>query len=289
MLFRLIVSALVILACGRLATADDVVRGRSTELGIEFSATGGAFWCQPSVAIALTASKSTPFQGETVDLQRMLGRVRAVVQSECPAVEAITLEGRVKTRLVYAAEMRRIAGWRIVALDLVTRAPICPSQILHGADCWKPLEAYSAAVKLMRGPSFAKAEFISILGQGDGDGLMWSAGPAVGKLNVFKEVEFESRFADSGQLADAIVTDIATTCTANGGSRERDTKVDQNHDLAQRSFYCRQDNKPINQNVVIVERAGTIFYVYGLWSEEPNSDAAAAMAKDLIEAVQKRH
>lgn len=99
----------------------DSIHGWSAGLRIEFSATGGQSWCGTDVSILLTAERGDSFQPDSVAFQRMIGRIRAAVQAECPTVQTVLFDGKVNNELVYAGETSSLGEWRHVVLDPSTR------------------------------------------------------------------------------------------------------------------------------------------------------------------------
>jgi len=261
------------------------IRGRSSELGIEFAAVGGASWCGTDVAIRLGAAKSTAFKGDPVDFQRMIGRIRAAVQTECPLVQVISFEGRINDRVVHVSEVSRLGRWRLVALDLATRRPLCQTSLANDPNCSKRVEAYLFAQMIMRGDSFAQVEMTTMLETDSSDHLVWTAGPVIGKLNLFDLNELDSNLTTSNQLADAIITNIEKACSAERNAPETDISTDRSDDIAYRQLRCRSDGSPLTQHFILVSPVDTAFQVFSIHAGDADVDAADRLAKSLLEAV----
>ena len=56
------------------------------------------------------------FDGERIELQRLIGQVRAVVSIECPMIKRMTAKGMVNNQLYFAGATDKSWGWRIVGL-----------------------------------------------------------------------------------------------------------------------------------------------------------------------------
>ena len=58
-------------------------------------------WCQPEIEVAIRSDSVERFRGDRIELQRMLGRVRAILQLECPGVTTVRITGLVDDVFVY--------------------------------------------------------------------------------------------------------------------------------------------------------------------------------------------
>jgi hypothetical protein len=74
--------------------------------------------CRSKNEATLEIRSSTPdvFDGERVELQRLIGQVRAVVSIECPSIQRITAKGTVRRQLYFAGATEKAWGWRIIGL-----------------------------------------------------------------------------------------------------------------------------------------------------------------------------
>lgn len=74
--------------------------------------------CRSGYQAKLVITSPTPevFDGERIELQRLIGQVRAVVSIECPTIKRMTAKGMVNNQLYFAGATDKSWGWRIVGL-----------------------------------------------------------------------------------------------------------------------------------------------------------------------------
>ena len=101
LIFRSILAATTL--CAVADVAQQVVKER--QLIKAASLTAGVAdhrdWCQREVEVAIRADNAARFRGDRIELQRMLGRVRAIFQLECPIATTIRISGLVDNVFVY--------------------------------------------------------------------------------------------------------------------------------------------------------------------------------------------
>ena len=68
-------------------------------------------WCGTKVTLYVTAPNETPFQGDRVALQRLLGQARLVLEEDCPAARELAVVGTVGGTPVYEGTAARERGW----------------------------------------------------------------------------------------------------------------------------------------------------------------------------------
>ncbi|MGE0565501.1 MAG: hypothetical protein AB7O50_13400 [Pseudolabrys sp.] len=265
----------------------EAVRGESRELGIKFTVRGGTDWCGQHIRVALNANTATALQAESVAFLRMIGRIRAVVLSQCPQIEVITFEGASAGQTVLNAEMTRLTKWRrFVTRDAATGQPICPPAVPQD-QCGKQADAYLTAVRLFRGDTFADTEIINTL-DAESDNLAFRSKDVIGKLRIITISELADRYPTAIRFADAIATDIAAACTGDGRAGELAAKLDLSDGLARRSVLCRTPGQAATQNVILVWNTQKTFHVFSLFAEGQASNHASSLAGDLIRAIQRQ-
>lgn len=67
-------------------------------------------------SVEVRSSDPGAFDGERIELQRLIGQVRAVISIECPSIQRITAKGTVSSQLYFAGATDKSWGWRIVGL-----------------------------------------------------------------------------------------------------------------------------------------------------------------------------
>lgn len=74
--------------------------------------------CRSSYTAVLDIRSPTAnvFDGERVELQRLIGQVRAVISIECPEIKRINAKGTVNNQLYFAGATDKSWGWRIIGL-----------------------------------------------------------------------------------------------------------------------------------------------------------------------------
>ena len=281
-LWRLICAAALLVATVATATAE-TVHGRSRELGIAFELTGGEDWCHPDVGIALSADKASVYQPEGEAFLKMVGRIRAIINTQCPSVERIYVIGHVEQKPVFAAEMSRLTRWhRFIPLDVNTKKPLCAPT---GSECDKRIAAYLTMTQLMRGEAFADIEVTSVMEDRNDLQLAWTMRNAYGALKISHRSEFNNQYTTNAAFADANLPAIAEACKAAGGTSSRIPSADHGAALAQRSLLCRRPGNPNSLNIILVVSEGDWFYLFSLWATEPHMAAADEMAAQIVRVL----
>ena len=279
------VSALSI-ACASTASAAEPVQGRSRDLGIEFRVAGGAKWCAQSVVVRLGGQQRAVFNPENPAFVLMIGRIKTIIVDQCPQAELITFEGEANRSLVFAMEMSRLTKWRrLTRLDPITRTPICDGDQPSAAECDKRVAAYATIKRMMRGPSFADAEIIKLLDTGASEHLVWKTNSIIGKLQLSHRGELGEQLAGTAALADAIIAQTGEACM-NGGERASSlSSSTYEGNLAGRGLNCEAASGRIAQNIVLVASENDWFYIFSLWSDDPDSWKVSEVAGRLVKAI----
>ena len=281
--FLNIVGILVATAAHVAVARADSVSGESRLLGIKFEALGGTHWCSPRIKIRLTAPSSNHFAPDTVAFLQMVGRIRAVVMSQCPQIENIAYEGAAGGQRVFVAEMSRLTRWRrLIELDPTTLKPICPK--VEATECASQIEAYMTARKLFRGSAFAHTELTSTL-EPDSKNLTLRSKGVIGKLRITPREQVAPTFTTAAQFASAIVSQIGQNCRSGGGTSHTAKPINFGDDLAQREVTCRPPNQPAAWNVILVWATNDTYRVFSLWAQSPAGSQALSFAKHLAEAI----
>jgi len=64
----------------------------------------------------IRSSKSSVFDGDRIELQRLIAQLRAVISIECPSIKRIVVKGTVNRRLYFAGASQKNWGWKIIGL-----------------------------------------------------------------------------------------------------------------------------------------------------------------------------
>jgi len=64
----------------------------------------------------IQSQSSRVFDGDRIELQRLIGQLRAVVSIECPQIRRIAVKGTVNRKLYFAGASEKAWGWRIIGL-----------------------------------------------------------------------------------------------------------------------------------------------------------------------------
>jgi hypothetical protein len=265
------------------SVAAEPVRGQSRELGITFELAGDSDWCNAAVVVELSASKASVYQPEGIPFVKMIGRIRAIIDGQCPKVERILYVGFAGDRKVFAAEMTKLTRWRrIISLDPETETPACKPT---GDACARRVAAYVKVMQVMSGPFFADVELTSVMENRNDLDASWTANQAFGALKLSRRSEHEGRHADSAAFADANRDKLEEACKEEGGRPVRLQGPDYGNVLAFRSVLCQRPGKPSRLNIVVVTSEGDWSYMFSLWGEEPNMAPANTMATRIAEAL----
>jgi hypothetical protein len=265
--------------------AAEPVQGRSRELGIAFNAAGNAKWCVPSVVIKLTAPSRAAFNLENPAFVLMIGRIKTIIIDQCPAADLITFEGETNRSLVFTMEMSRLTKWRrLTRLDPVSRKPICDGDQPSAAECDKRAAAYATIKQMMRGPTFADAEIIKLLDTGAVEHLVWRMNSVIGKLQLSHRGELGEQLADNALLADAIIAQTSEACRNGGERASSPTVANYANNLAYRGVTCQSAGRTA-QNVVIVTSENNWYYIFGLWTDDPDKSKVTEVAGQLLDSI----
>jgi len=268
----------------------EAIKGQSRELGIQFELRGGATWCGPDAVVALTAVKPDAFKPETQPFVLMLGRIRAVIMDQCPAVERLIFDGAAEQRAVMSIEMTRLTRWRrLIKLDPKTRRPPCPKAEPAASECEKRVEAYLVAHKLMRGDQFSTAELTTVMDESESAHVIWQSGEVTGKLTIKERKEFAGRFASNTELADAVLHSLTDRCSSDGALHESIWSAiwleGSDQEVAVRGFSCHPPAEVPNHHALIVTSVGSRFHVFALLARGNDSQAANRAAQSLAHAI----
>jgi hypothetical protein len=278
--------AALLLAGGLSGAVAEPVRGQSRELGIKFELAGESDWCNPTVVVELSADKASVFQPEGAAFLRMIGRIRAIINNQCPKVERILYAGFAGDAKAFAAEMTKLTQWRrVINLDPETETPACTSAADNKEACARRVAAYVKVTQLMDGPFFADISLTSVMEDRDDLEVGWEANQAFGALKLTRRSEHEGRYADAAAFADANRGGIEEACKEDGGQPMQLQGPDYGNVLAFRSVLCQRPGKPSRLNIVVVTAEGDWFYLFSLWGEEPNMAPANTMATRIAEAL----
>jgi hypothetical protein len=282
----------VLLAAALVAESGSTepIKGQSRELGIQFEVRGGATWCGPDVAVALTAVKPDAFRPETQPFVLMLGRIRAVVMDQCPAVDRLIFDGAAEQRAVMLIEMTRLARWRrLIKLDPKTRRPLCPKAEPAAMECEKRVEAYLVVHKLMRGDQFSTAELTTVMDESESAHVIWQSGEVTGKLTIKERNEFAGQFASNTQLAEAVLQSLTDRCSGDGALHEGVWSAiwleGSEREVAVGGFSCRPPADISNHHALIVTSVGTRFHVFALLARGNDPQVANRAAQSLALAI----
>lgn len=285
-MIRVLLLVVLAVLIGVAPAPSETVQGESRELGIRFVVLGGARWCHPEVTVRLTADSVSPFQPDGAEFLRMLGRIRAVVQSQCRTTEAILFDGDANGQRVFSAEMSRLTKWRqLIPFDQKTHRPVCSSQVA-GPVCSADVDAYLTARKLMRGTAFADTELTNVLQSDTGD-LTFQSKDVVGKLRVAPRRDFSSTYATPQQFAEAITASIGGECTTQGGNAGPVAGKTYSANLARSELTCRPKNAQAARTAVIVWAAHENFHIVSLWAEAPALMQPTNLADQLVAAIRR--
>ena len=82
-------------------------------------------WCRPIVDLVVVAPSARSFSGDRIELQELLGTVRAGLDFECPGVQEIALRGVVSGKTIYRGGVKAKDGWILRTVQPVrARRPV---------------------------------------------------------------------------------------------------------------------------------------------------------------------
>jgi len=285
----ILAAALGLILCAATPTASfaEGIHGESQELGIKFRVAGSSAWCAARVRIELTAANVRTLEPDSVKFMQMIGRIRAVVLSQCPQTDLIQFAGT-GGGAAFAAETSRLTKWRrFITFDSATRQPNCPPAVPQ-PQCAAQAEAYTTAVRLFAGKAFDDTEVVNTL-DADSNDLTFRAKNLVGKLRIVSSGDLSGQFTSAAQFADAIAADIGGACAAESGRAETGGPIDHGRQLARRSVLCRIAGRADGQNVILVWQSAGKFRVFSLLSEGATAGEVWPFTAGLVQAIQSQH
>jgi hypothetical protein len=259
------------------------VHGESRDLGIRFVVASGTHWCRPEVDVHLTADSAAKFRIDTVPFLDMLGRIRAVLASECPVVERITYIGLVKGHTEFAAATSHLTGWhRLIAEDPSTRRPLCPDPA--DVKCPARAEAYVVARDLMRGAPFSDVMITNTMGP-DSNDLAFRDGDVIGKLRIAPRDRYAKAFPTPDAFAQAIAAGIADACRKQGGGTETPPDPEPTPQLGRSMTVCQPKEGAAVHSFVLVWNTEGTYRVFSLLGLGPTRKDVADLADRLTVAI----
>jgi hypothetical protein len=114
---------------------------------------------------------------------------------------------------------------------------------------------------------------------------VWNTNRVVGKLQLSHRGELGGQFADGAALADAIIAQTGAACAASGGRPGLASASNRQGGLAYRSLPCQPAAGRAAQNVVLVASENDWFYIFSLWSDDPDKSKIGEAADRLAKAI----
>jgi hypothetical protein len=266
------------------STTAETVHGESQALGIKFEAAGGDHWCKPEVTVRLTGPASG-FATDDVPFLQMVGRIRAVLVSQCPQIETIVFDGITGAQTRFSAEFSRLTHWRrFVRLQPDRQTPLCTSG--SNDECAARVAAYLLARRLFQGKAFSETEVTNTLDNQSHD-LSFRAGAVIGKLRIVRRTDVAGEYPSAARFAVAIAATIIEGCAADGGRTKQTGPRNYGSDLVQVAVSCRYPQRPAAQNVVLVSSGGGDYRVFSLWAEGPGMRESLDFSDRLATAMQR--
>lgn len=112
----LIISAL---ACGSMLVAGGAAAREVGHYKKLAAYVDDSFKCSEKVRVNVTAPDQSYFAGDRVDLQRMVGTVRAALGFECADIKNLLITGRIGDKQVYQGTSAAANNWALVDLRLI--------------------------------------------------------------------------------------------------------------------------------------------------------------------------
>lgn len=167
--------------------------GRSAQLGISFRATGGDQWCARTVDVELGAKTAKPAATKSPSFQQMVGRIRGIVTTDCPAARNVTFRFEARNGFSALGEVSALTGWVYVPLELDGEREQC-----KGPEdpelCSQRWQAYEFMRSLSGGDRpIRELKLTRYLDAGPGSDVEFVRGGATGRLVILDEQEDEGR------------------------------------------------------------------------------------------------
>jgi hypothetical protein len=232
------------------AHAVEPPRGESHELGIEFAVRGAALWCGPNVRVDLLSKRRSAFNLEGEAFAKMLARLRAVVQSECPQVERIRFEAKEPNDKILFFELTRLGQWQRIMRLTTNGVPECGGS----ARCERKATTYAIAHRLLRGELFQNFVIVPA----DVDHTTWRVGDIFGRIAILDLPTPPAAEINRDQIALQLSTAIATTCTQSGGTPEQLEAPLEKARTTLQVVRCKSASDAVSQALFLIEHEGKL-------------------------------
>ncbi len=163
------------------AAPGEPPRGKNEKLNIGFVTEGGSHWCGTSARVTLTAKTAKPLQNNTEEFQQMLGRIRGILQGECPQIRYVGFDGQVKGSEVSSGESAELTDWRYVPFSMNGKQVPCqgPSDVPLCDQRWS---AYNEVRSLFLDPAFKPMKLTRFLTTDPGADVEFAYSDATGRV-----------------------------------------------------------------------------------------------------------
>lgn len=217
------------------------IKGESKALGFTFEAVGTE-WCGQQVRIRLDAGTPDVLRSHSEQLQQSLGKIRAIVNGDCPYVRSISFAGYSNKKLISYAEMMSSTQWVYRAFPLTADDAFCQGEV-KGDVCDRRWSAF----KLMR--HFGLQERLKdltitrSLKTDDGADLEFTYGTVKGRI-IVRPLPESNALPDPKAVVEAQIRKQAATCGA--GAEVTNTNTFKNG-LFSQGLSCKGGTTPYVQ------------------------------------------
>lgn len=187
------------------------IKGESKALGFTFEAVGPE-WCGQHVRIRLDAKAPDVLRSHSEALQQSLGKIRAIVNGDCPYVRVISFAGYSDRKLASYAEMMSATQWVYRAFPLSAGDAFCQGEVKKDV-CDRRWSAF----KLMRHfglqERFKDLVITRSLKTDDGADLEFTYGTVKGRI-IVRPLPESNALPDPKAVVEAQIRKQAATCGA---------------------------------------------------------------------------
>lgn len=233
------------------ASSSTAPQGRNPKLDIAFQVEGNTRWCGATVKVTLKAKAPSLLQQPSEEFQQMIGRIRGIIQGECPEVRSLAVSGLVKSKIVSSANVDDLTGWRYIPSPSENRAAQCvgPENAALCAQRWSVFDRLRTMFIKDGLRRFQLTTFLTTEGASDAE---FQYGDASGRVRYLP--------IPSGQQAPALVDlvnrqieGLASQCT---GTSLKGEAVSFTKESVGRKISCQTDTE-IRHSYFVINQLGT--------------------------------
>jgi hypothetical protein len=241
----------------------------------------------PDVDLDVVAQAAGALNPRDREVQQTMGRVRAAVQHECPAMVNLKLTGIVDGQTVAVFQLNKRVNWLLLGME--PQNPNYPKCPLVGTDtnrCQQLVDAFVFTDALMADRVFEKVVFSAFLQPIEGSPeLEWRGENSVGQLRILSAEDLGGHLMSAQQVVDVFLQGKRQNCV--NGTQSMNSQPDSGEALVSHgAITCGEAQNPERTHVVVAQRGGNIA-AYSLVSKSPDFGDVDRLADALVQRLRE--